>query len=213
MNPDALPLWSSDDEFRNILKGPSGEHTLLDVPRLHVLYRAARCTREIPGMAAEVGVWRGGSARVICRTLPRKPVWLFDTFTGTPHIRPGLDLHEKGSLSNVSLAAVRRYLADCPNAEIIPGIFPQTATRAIGAFAFVHIDCDVYESVRDAVAWFWPRLRGLMVFDDYGAPSCPGALAAVDEFLASRSDRNDIYLPTGQLIVIRWPRKSFSDFP
>jgi O-methyltransferase len=43
---------------------------------------------------------------------------------------------------------------------------------------------------------------GVMVFDDYGFPSCKGAKKAVDEFFKEKPDIG-LYLQTGQYIVIR----------
>ena len=43
---------------------------------------------------------------------------------------------------------------------------------------------------------------GLLVFDDYGFSTCPGATRAVDEFMASRPEPV-IEVPTGQAFVIK----------
>jgi O-methyltransferase len=52
------------------------------------------------------------------------------------------------------------------------GLFPET-TRDLHedvCFSFVHVDCDLYQSARDAIRYFWPRLRtgGILYADDYG---------------------------------------------
>ena len=87
------------------------------------------------------------------------------------------------------------------------GCFPDTAT-GLGdkRFAFVHVDADIYCSVHDACEFFYPRLvpGGVIVFDDYGFPSCPGARAAVDEFFDGRPEQ-PLYLGTGQALVVRLP--------
>lgn len=43
---------------------------------------------------------------------------------------------------------------------------------------------------------------GIMVFDDYGFHTCPGAKKAVDGFFRDKRDVG-LYLLTGQYIVIR----------
>jgi O-methyltransferase len=70
--------------------------------------------------------------------------------------------------------------------------------------AMVHIDLDIYRSIKDGLEFIWPRLSrgGFAVFDDYGFHSCPGARAAVDEFFQSRQCV-PVCLPTGQAVVFK----------
>ena len=43
---------------------------------------------------------------------------------------------------------------------------------------------------------------GILLFDDYGDHSCPGAKIAVDQFFDDKSEY-PIYLPTGQCVVLK----------
>lgn len=56
---------------------------------------------------------------------------------------------------------------------------------------------------------FYTRLNpgGVLIFDDYGFPTCPGAKRAVDEFFAAVPEHS-VYLPTGQAVVTRLPGNS-----
>jgi len=87
---------------------------------------------------------------------------------------------------------VGRALAEFPGVSLlagwIPERFPAVADRR---FAFVHIDVDLYEPTRDSLAFFYPRMSagGIVVCDDYGFTSCPGATRAVDEYLADRPEK------------------------
>ena len=58
----------------------------------------------------------------------------------------------------------------------------------IERLAFAHIDVDLYRSVLDCIEFAYPRLvaGGLIVFDDYGFPSCARARQAVDQAFESR---------------------------
>jgi hypothetical protein len=132
----------------------------------------------------EVGVWRGNSARLLVATLIYKSVHLFDTFEGMPEVTKG-DRHKKGDFGNTSLERVKGYLQDFDNAIFYPGLFPETAESLTeDEFCLVHIDVDIYESTKAAIEYFWPLLvpGGIMVFDDYNSPTCPGTNKAVDEF-------------------------------
>ncbi|HEX3704868.1 MAG TPA: TylF/MycF/NovP-related O-methyltransferase, partial [Vicinamibacterales bacterium] len=49
----------------------------------------------------------------------------------------------------------------------------------------LHIDVDLYEPTRDSIAFLYERMNpgGIVVCDDYGFMTCPGATKAIDEFL------------------------------
>jgi O-methyltransferase len=201
-----LPLWESNRAFIDIWNQISG-HTLVDKRRCFMLYQYACQARTLPGDAAEVGVYRGGTARLLAKTLAaeRRIVHLFDTFSGMPVVDPARDLHAAGDFRDTSLQAVGAYLADCPNVRLHAGLFPATAAPlAQLTFSFVHVDVDIYQSVWDCCQFFYPRLApgGLLVFDDYGMITCPGAKQAVDEFFAEKPEY-PCYLPTGQAVVVR----------
>jgi O-methyltransferase len=86
-----------------------------------------------------------------------------------------------------------------------PGFFPSTAVPfEATSFCMAHIDVDIHGSVLDCCSFFYPRTvpGGILVFDDYGFRSCPGARQAVDEFFKTRPARL-LWLPTGQAVVVR----------
>ena len=71
------------------------------------------------------------------------------------------------------------------------GFFPDTAGPvADNKFCLVHVDVDIYQSVRDCLEFFYPRLvsGGFMVFDDYEGKNCPGVRKAIDEFLVDKPE-------------------------
>ncbi len=134
-----------------------------------------------------------------------KTVHIFDTFSGMPPTDITKDIHKEGEFSNTSLDGVKKYLADCGNIRFNQGYFPDTATSIIDlSFCFVHIDVDIYESVMECCKFFYPRLvqGGILVFDDYGFLTCPGAKMAVDEFFSDKSEY-PCYLQTGQCFVLK----------
>lgn len=153
-----------------------------------------------PGDVAEVGVYRGGSAGLLARLLPDRTLHLFDTFVGTPAIVHELDNHHKaGDFADTSLGEVKAFLADHAHVRFHPGLFPETAQALTDyRFILVHVDCDLYRSVRACCEFFYPRMvpGGVMVFDDYREATCLGAKAAVDEFFVGRPDKP--VLPPGE---------------
>src|SRR6185369_3826324 len=187
-----LPVWQDDRQFRNIFA--KIEFTLVDQARCYILHQFAKQAAGLPGDLAEVGVYKGGTAKLLALTIsPRakKELHLFDTFTGMPAADAAADCHHEGDLGDTSLEAVQRSLRDCSNVHFYKGFFPATAGPIENLrFCMVHIDADIYKSVKDSCAFFYPRMEkgGIMVFDDYGFPSCPGARKAVDEFFADKPE-------------------------
>lgn len=173
------------------------ENTLVDYPRLDIITDLLNQVAHLPGSIAEVGVYKGGTAKLICSLTP-KHVFLYDTFAGMPPVS-SIDLHKEGDFADTSVAHVERLLADHDNFSIHKGLFPASVGSELDfvGFAFVHLDVDIYNSVRDCLTFFTPRMLkgGFIVLDDYNEPNCPGAKLATDEFCAAN---NLILEPTVQ---------------
>jgi len=144
--------------------------------------------RGVHGDFAEFGVWRGASAWILanaCRGTGRR-LHLYDTFTGIPASAVTVhDSHPAGDFADTNLDQVKRLLSEFGGAirfqvgEFAPETVPDNP------LALVHIDCDVYHSYELALPRFWSILSpgGLLVLDDYGVPTCPGATLATEEWL------------------------------
>lgn len=201
-------LWKDNYEFTGLLHHTTG-YTLIDDERLYILYQFMKAAGSLKGEVAELGVYKGGSAKLLAQTIVRnnfnKTLYLFDTFSGIPRTNPQKDIHKEGDFSDTSLIAVQRYLSDCKDIVYHQGLFQDTLNRVSSVgFSLIHIDCDIYESVNQCTEFFYPRLTsgGYMIFDDYGFRSCPGVKHAVDEFFTNKAEY-PIYLPTGQCLVIK----------
>jgi O-methyltransferase len=169
------------------IKDLVAKNTLVDWPRLEVLKEQLERTSVLPGVVAEVGVYKGGTALWILGHT-KKLVYLFDTFTGMPKVSDK-DLHHEGDFSDTSFEAVFALLQLNQSRSFFlmeQGLFPsETAEGIVGErFSFVHLDVDIYTSVRDSLEFFWPRVvdGGVIILDDYNEPNCPGAKLAGDEF-------------------------------
>lgn len=138
----------------------------------------------------ECGVYAGGSACALDSVLEllhrHNPLRLFDTFKGIALANAARDKHVDGEFSDTSVEAVRELFEGKPYVSIHQGVFPATFEPFKDSkICFAHIDCDVYASVKACIEFIWPRLSqgGILVFDDYFHPNCPGATQAVNEFL------------------------------
>jgi O-methyltransferase len=185
--------------------------TLKDPEGAWVLWSLARqCARLGGGDFIEAGVFRGGSAMLIWDAMRPAPeggrLHLFASFAGLP--APGIrDLLHEGDMSETSVDEVAR-LFDDPRVVIHPGWIPATfGESGVSSVAFAHVDVDLERSVLDSAAFIYSHLRpgGVIVFDDYGLPCCPGARAAVDEFFRDLPE-TPLVLSTGQAVVFRLPQ-------
>ena len=178
--------------------------------RRYALSQFARLAVRLSGDFAECGVYRGATAFLLARALdgapPQRRLHLFDSFAGlsAPERVDG-SYWQPGDMA-VPLDEVRAGLAEIlPRVEFHPGWIPtRFADVAERRFALVHIDLDLYRPTADALAFFYERLvdRGILVCDDYGFETCPGARRAIDEFFAEKPEPV-LHLPTGQGVVIR----------
>lgn len=135
------------------------------------------------GATAELGVWAGGASRHIAMRFPDRTHYAIDTFAGIPNgdARYG-DAHLRGTLTTPIEGTFERLFL--PNVQILRGIFPtEVSPPDDERFAFVHLDADTYESTRDGLAYFLPRMNvgGIVLLDDYEGPNTPGVKFACDE--------------------------------
>jgi len=202
----SIRLWDDDKVFGALLKQIDG-YSVVGRERCSILYQLVKHAIGMEGDIAEVGVYKGGTAKLIAKVAAEttKTVHLFDTFSGMPPTDITKDLHKKRDFSDAPLDDVKMYLKDCSNVRFYPGFFPDTSDAVSNLqFCFVHIDVDIYKSVVDCCGFFYPRMvkGGIMIFDDYGFSSCPGAKRAIDEFFANKPEY-PCYLPMGEAFVIK----------
>jgi O-methyltransferase len=145
------------------------------------------------GCFAEVGVYQGGSAKILYSIAQKqgRDLFLYDTFSGMP-FKGEFDTHDAGMFSDCSVDDIQaRY----PNSIVCQGIFPESVVK-MPRVAFVHADADQYQSTLDICKTFTPLMvkGGMILFDDYYCvPSC---IKAVDEFFPIKK-----ILPDGRALV------------
>ena len=160
--------------------------------RKYVVSQLVRAVKSVPGDMAECGVYNGATAYFMAQAsqssgVPRR-LHLFDSFEGLS--RPGEsdgDYWRGGDLARPEQAA-RDALKDFSNVDFYRGWIPQRFHEVSDRqFAFVHIDVDLYQPTLDSLTFFFPRLArgGVVVCDDYGFTTCPGATRAVQNSCAT----------------------------
>lgn len=177
--------------------------------RRYGLRELTKLALSVGGDVAECGCYNGVTAYLMADVIRAagsdKELHLFDSFSGLsrPQQDDGQHWHE-GDLA-FPLESVRKNLADFDFVRYHPGwipqAFPQVADRR---FSLVHIDVDLYDPTRDSLTFFWERLvpGGLIVCDDYGISTCPGATKAIDAFFADKAEPI-INLATGGAFILK----------
>ncbi|MEP7353425.1 MAG: TylF/MycF/NovP-related O-methyltransferase [Acidobacteriota bacterium] len=162
---------------------------LIRLDEAYYLINAVQSAAKIAGDLAEVGVYQGASAKLICETRsPDRHLHLFDTYAGLP--QPGnLDPSFIAGEYSCDLESVQQYLSAYQNVSFYKGLFPGTAGPvADKRFSFVNLDVDLYESTQGALEFFYPRMSpgGILMSHDYGSQT--GVRMAFDQFLADKPE-------------------------
>ncbi len=147
--------------------------------------------QSIEGSIAELGVYKGETARVLHQMAPYRNLYLFDSFSGLPRqiIKEECDGVVRArtvDFSDTTPDKVLKLINGNSNVKIIEGVFPDTISQVPDCkYALVHIDADLYQSTIDALGYFYPRMSpgGVIVIHDYNH-DWEGVVRAVDEFAA-----------------------------
>jgi O-methyltransferase len=184
-NPSDVALVRQVARERRMLLHPQEAFTLLALARMQAA---------LDGDMAEVGVYRGASAKLICSAKGPRTFWGFDTFSGLQDVSSedkhwGMSYFKSGQFA-ASQQEVADYLAPFDDVRLVPGYFPESAGDAAERrFSFVHLDVDTYASTLSSLRFFWPRMvaGGIIVTHDSHAQ---GVAKAVAEFLEESNARS-----------------------
>lgn len=145
-----------------------------------------RSVDKIKGDIAEVGVFEGGSAKIICDCKGMKKLYLFDTFEGIPSTS-SVDKQFYTGQYKASFFGVKKFLKKYKNVFLYKGFFPESAKKINNKkFSFVHLDVDTYQSTKDCLKYFYPKLNtgGIIVSHDY--PNSRGVKKAFCDFFSDK---------------------------
>lgn len=205
--------WTTDIEYRKVWKDyPEGDDSVHE--RRFNLYNLAKLVRHLPGDIAECGVFRAAGSYLMLSATASTPkrFYGFDSFEGLSE--PGrADMidnayafkwkkHDLASKEDRALSNLSRF---SDRVTLFRGWIPeQFGEIEDKRFCLVHIDVDLYEPTRDSLEFFIPRLvpGGMIICDDYGFDTCPGAKRAMDE-IADRHGLGVAHLTTGQGLILK----------
>jgi len=179
------------------------KRSLLSAFEQYLIYSVARAQSKHHGAIAEVGVFRGGSARLICEVKGDKPLHLFDTFEGLPEsTEEDRGVHRKHQYA-CGVEDVAAYLKDFDNVHFHKGIFPDSTEGVPDQqYCFAHFDVDLYDGTKACLEYFYPKMipGGIIISHDYSLLA--GVQKAFDEFFEDKPEEI-IDQPTTQCMVIK----------
>jgi O-methyltransferase len=191
--------------LEQIRRSRRGAESLLTGNEAFLLCTLARAQSSLGGALAEVGVYQGSSARLMCEAKGSCPLHLFDTFEGLPAPNESESKVLAAGQFSGALSRVQALLAPYENVHIHPGVFPASAAGLRDQkFALVHLDVDLQGSTLAGLEFFYDRMLpgGIIISHDYSI--LPGVAAAMNDFLRDKSEAL-IELPTTQAMIIRNP--------
>jgi O-methyltransferase len=164
--------------------------------------------KKISGDILECGVYKGFSAWILLSESKIKRNYFgIDTFTGlsAPTIFDGNHWKE-GDLDSPIRITEQNLTQFNDRVHIyqgsIPDIFDSLSDNSF-CFALVHIDVDLYIPTKSSLEFAWPNLAvgGVVLCDDYGFTTCPGATKAINEFIDSGRSLDAVIYPTGGIAL------------
>lgn len=203
---DVGRLAPKDGEFREYFARFSGDNWL-SYDRKWNVHQLLQLTAGVDGDFAEAGCYEGGTAFLLCQVArdDGRPVHLFDSFEGLSSPGSGDGDHWSAGDLQTSRTVLEENLARFTDVRVyegwIPDRFPEISERR---FAFVHVDVDLEQPTRDSLEFFYPRMSagGIIVLDDHGFETCPGARVAALEFCADKREPL-VELASGQGLIVR----------
>ena len=168
---------------------------------------------KIKGEIAELGVYKGETAKLIHHYCPERTLNLFDTFEGFAEkdVSKEIDqIRNSESVNNfkdTSVDSILRFIdPQNSNVKVFQGYFPETVNEKLDQtiFSFVHLDADLFEPTKNGLEFFYPRVssEGIILIHDYNA--WPGCRKAVDEFFFLKKE-SPIPMPdkSGSAIIVK----------
>lgn len=176
--------------YTEILKVRRSIRTFTDIHEIYQIVQAIIAVKRIKGDIAEVGVFHGGTSKIIARYKGNKSLFLFDTFEGFPKTsKKDLPLFRSGMFSS-QYKEVKSHFTDEKKVYLYKGIFPQDTGKYIknNKFSFVNLDVDLYESTLHCLQFFYPRINrgGIIISHDYSA--IPAVHKAFHDFFKNKNE-------------------------
>jgi hypothetical protein len=210
--PDSLGSFRNRrDLYRRWVRGNKRNNNG-DASRFMGLMLNLRQLRDdgIDGDFAELGVWKGNSAALLADFAAEsgKRLFLFDTFSGFDRRNlVGIDQSKKMEFADTSIPYVQETVGHNTITTYLKGFFPESITAEVAErkFALAHIDCDLYEPMKAALEFFYPRMPkgGMLILHDYSSGVWAGAARAINDFCKETGEHLSLWADKSGTAMIR----------
>ncbi|HBO45214.1 MAG TPA: macrocin-O-methyltransferase [Planctomycetaceae bacterium] len=198
-----LSTHKSPDVVRLLRQTRRQRRSLMSAYEIWILHAYAMAQSRRPGAMAEVGVFQGVSAKLLCECKGDKELHLFDTFEGLPaNCAKDGNVHRLGQYAT-SVEGVQAFLDGYENVHIHKGLFPDSAADLEAKqYCFVNLDVDLYGGTLAGLEYFYPKMipGGVILSHDYSVLA--GVRKAFDEFLADKPEPL-VELPSTQCVFTK----------
>ncbi len=153
------------------------------------IFRFASDQVAVDGLFVELGTYKGRTANFLAALNSRKTIYTFDSYQGLPIDWDKGDLLIPGNL--FAWPKGEPLPSFLLNVELKKGWFSETLPKFVELqdepIAFLHVDCDIYESTAQGLDLLGPKMVGgtVILFDEfYNYPNFRNhELKAFEEFL------------------------------
>ena len=209
--------WLLDEEYLvswQKFPGSHGNENYIH-DRKFILYSLAKSLKHVPGDIAECGVYTGASSFILLAATQdtNKQLYGFDSFKGVSNpaledvvYSAHLNKWKKNDMATNESSTELNLQTFGERVTLFKGWIPSRFSEVEKIkFCLVHIDVDLYAPTKASIEFFYEKLYsgGLIVCDDYGSETCPGAKKAMDEF-AHSIERHVVHLTTGQGLLYKY---------
>jgi hypothetical protein len=200
-------VFLEDAQFLSTYESFAGKSDYHSLDRKYALNQLLNLIEDLPGDTAECGVLSGISSFLICEHNAGrgKKHHVFDSFEGLSEPLEQDGQHWKKGDFRIGEEIVRNNLRNFDCVVYHKGFIPERFKDVRdGSFSFVHVDVDLFQPTKDSLSFFYDRMApgGIILCDDYGFTTCPGATKAMDAFFSDKREKI-IKLPTGQAFIIK----------
>jgi O-methyltransferase len=200
----SLSFHKDKAKLKTLSNARRERRSLVTYQEMFILHSLACGMKHLPGSFAEVGIYQGSTAKIICEAKGDKAFHLCDTFEGLPEPQAADHLVQKKGRFACGLDSIQKYLAKFDNLHYHVGYCPDSIRGVLDdeKFCLVHLDVDLYESTKYCLEYFWPRLLpgGVIISHDYSILS--SVKQAFHEFMEDKQEKL-IELPTTQCMMIK----------